>query len=44
MIATASFSSGLAMGLSVGFIAGVAFVLGAAWLTFKLVFLAIRNM
>jgi hypothetical protein len=43
MIATASFSSGLAFGLAAGFIAGGAFVLGAAWLMFKLVFLAFRN-
>lgn len=43
MIATASFSSGFATGLSIGFVAGIAFVLGVAWLLFKIIFLAIRN-
>jgi hypothetical protein len=43
MIVTASFTSGLALGFSIGFIAGGAFFLGMLWLVFKLIFLAYSN-
>ena len=43
MIGAASFSSGFAFGLGVGFIAGSAFIIGVAWFMLKLLFLAIRN-
>ena len=43
MMGAAGFTSGLTLGLSIGFIAGAAFVIGVAWLMFKLLFLALRN-
>lgn len=43
MIGAATFSSGLAIGLGAGFIAGSAFVIGVAWVMFKLLFLATRT-
>ena len=43
MIGAAGFTSGLAFGLSIGFVGGVGFIIGVEWLLVKLVFLATRN-